>query len=168
MRAMKRVIAVLALMCVLIAACGGDSGTEDTEPASEPGAPASSPESTFDPAAVAALEETLIAAYTGAADYSRANGNFFARNTKEKGELAGAVSTELSALPDGVASSYATNPEELTWCSRYEEAPMIRIAATGDGDELTLAASDQEILLTLTYAPGGEPEISEPSECEPL
>lgn len=163
---MKTIAASLAAAVLLVAGCGGGSD-DDSDPSAEP-APEAPATSTFDPATVASLEEVLISAYTGAANYSRSNDNFFARNTKEKGELAGAVSTELSSLPNGVGSSYATTEEELSWCSRYGDTPMVRIAATGDGDELTLAASDDEILMTMTYAPGAEPEVSEPSECEPL
>ena len=164
---MKRSIVIAAAFLLVMGSCGGGSdGNSDggaKSPAAEPTPEATS---TFDPQALALLEQALITAYTGAAGYSSAHDNYFARTREEQGELAGAVSSELADLPTGVGSGYATNEEELTWCTRFEGSPMVRVRTSESGDDLILAASDDSALITLTYAPGdAEPTISEPTEC---
>ena len=160
---MKKILVLIA--CALLLSSGCASEPETTTGTDERPSPSVSPTAAPDPA-TAALEEALTTAYNGAAGYARSNGNFFARNTKEKGELAAAVSTKLSTLSSGVGSSFSTDGESLTLCSPYDDAPMVRVFTPGKGDELVLAASDQAFVLTLTYVPGGEPEISEPSQCK--
>ena len=165
---MKRsLIAVTALILVMGSCGGGSDGKSDVGAKSPEPTPQAT--STFDPEALAALEEALISAYTGAAAYSSTNDNYFARTRKEQGELSAAVSSELVDLSFGVGSGYAMEEEELTWCSRYDDAPMVRIRTSEAGDDLILAASDLSALLTLTYVPGEtEPTISAPTECVPL
>ncbi len=159
---MRRLLVVLVSATLLFSACGG---TDDPE--SEPNAASSEsePAAPVDPA-VAALQEVLIAAYDGAADYARDHDNYFARSQKERGELAGAVSSALSDLSQGVGSAYAQGPSSLDLCSQYPDVPMVRISVSDDGDDLVLAAADQELLVTLTYNAGdAESTFSEPTEC---
>ena len=162
---MKRSLVAVTVLVLVMGSCGGGSDGKSDEGAESP-EPTPQATSTFDPQALATLEEALIAAYTGAAGYSSAHDNYFARNRMEQGELAAAVSTELAGLPTGVGSSYAETEEELTWCSRYGDVPMVRVRTSEAGDDLAMAAADDSAVITLTYAPGDpEPTISEPSEC---
>ena len=158
-------MAVLVSAVLVFGACGGDEEPEPEAAAESPQTEGSEEASAFPPEDVAALEEVLLVSYKGAAGYSASNDNYFGRNLKEKGELAGAVSVALSEEDTGVGSGYAEE-DELDFCSRYPDAPMVRITTSEDGDDLILAASDNEMVVRLTYEVGSEPAFGEPMECE--
>lgn len=133
------------------AGCGGDGG-EDVS-ISEP--------------RTAELERALDAAYAGAATFSAANDNYFARDQRERTQLAAAVSVALRSASPGTGSGYATKESDLGLCTIYQPNPTVRVRATGDGSGLTISAADTEAVLRLTYEPGSDVEISGAERCTP-
>jgi len=149
-------------LAVALASCGSDSESTSAGTTADTTA-----EARFEPAAVNTLRAALDTAYTAASDYARANDNYYARTRVQQGELAAAVSRAFAG-GGGVGSQYVQEQTELELCSRFPDSPTVRISVSGDGDDLILAAADNEARLTLTYEVGSEIAISEPEDCTPL
>lgn len=147
--------ATLTATAVLtFAGCGG-SGSQgaDTIPATR---------------ATDRLEHQVKVAYAGAVNYATHNENYFARNEREQGELAAAISVALEHSAPGTGSGYASSESQLDLCSIYSPQATVRMRAEGDGDGIAIAAADDTAAVRLTYASGdSEPQIGDPVRCVP-
>lgn len=153
---MLRVPAAIAISLLALAAaasgCGG-SGDADTLPSTP---------------ATARLERDVKTAYAGAVNYATHNDNYFARDGRERGELAAAISVALAHAAPGTGSGYASTESQLDLCTIYAPHATVRMRAEGDGDGITIAAADRTAAVRLTYASGDSaPSIADPVRCLP-